>query len=72
MKDLCLQFRPATPDVRNGTVNEETAASCDATSDNKDDDDDSAVSGRPQPVSTCTALRATYSRSVTHAVISFT
>ncbi|XP_069698186.1 adenylate cyclase type 3-like isoform X2 [Periplaneta americana] len=35
-------FRPATPDVRNGTVTEETAASCDATPDTKDGDDDSA------------------------------
>jgi len=39
----CLQYRPATPDVRNGTVTEETAASCEATPDNKDGDDDSAV-----------------------------
>ena len=43
----CFQFRPATPDVRNGTVTDETAASCDATPDNKDGDDDSAVRTRP-------------------------
>jgi hypothetical protein len=43
----CFQFRPATPDVRNGTVTEETAASCEATPDNKDGDDDSAVRENP-------------------------
>ncbi|KDR18334.1 Adenylate cyclase type 3, partial [Zootermopsis nevadensis] len=37
-------FHPATPDVRNGKVTEEETASCDATPDNKDSDDDSAVS----------------------------
>ncbi|PSN34624.1 Adenylate cyclase type 3 [Blattella germanica] len=37
-----FQFRPATPDVRNGTLTDETATSCDATPDNKDGDDDSA------------------------------
>jgi hypothetical protein len=39
----CSQFRPSTPDIRNGTVTEEAVASCDATPDNKDTDEDSAV-----------------------------
>ena len=43
----CLQFRAATPDIRNGTVTEEMAASCEATPDNKDGDDDSAVREDP-------------------------
>jgi hypothetical protein len=51
---LHFQFRPATPDVRNGTVTEETAASSDATPDNKDGDDDSAVSTGPPAIPMCT------------------